>query len=661
LEAASSQAHGYDARLCRYVLPSSSRFVPIVRLAQISLAYGHVPLLDHVDFVVDPGQRWGLIGRNGTGKSSLLKLVAREATPDDGEVWQAPGLRVARVAQEPELAAGQTIFAAVAEGLGPLAQLLVDYHAAAHALGEQPDDAGALDRLHSAQEALDAGNGWTVQHRIEATLARFDLDPEQPVAGLSGGTRKRVALARALVSEPDLLLLDEPTNHLDLAAIESLEERLVAWPGSLLFVTHDRSFLDRVATDIVELDRGRLAVYGAGFAAYQSRKAETLAVEAEQQRRFDKLLAQEEVWIRKGIEARRTRNEGRVRRLERLRVERAARRDRIGRVELAAVAGERSGKLVAELEHVTKRFGDRRVVNDFSCRIQRGDKVGVIGANGSGKTTLLRLILGEEAPDSGMVRRGTKLAVAYFDQLRAALDEEATLAETISPGAEFFEIDGTRKHVVGYLGEFLFPPERVRAPVKSLSGGERNRLLLARLFSRPANVLVLDEPTNDLDIETLELLEQLLQDYTGTLLLVSHDRMFLDNVVTQTIAAEGDGRWKEYVGGYADWLRTRAVPAPAAVVARATRDDVKAPARADPPARNKLSYRESRDLAELPDRIEALEREQRELGARIAEPAVYRDDPAAVKAMQARFAAIEAELEAAFARWEALETKRGTT
>jgi ATP-binding cassette subfamily F protein uup len=636
--------------------------MPIVRLAQASLAYGHVPLLDRVDLVIEAGQRIGLIGRNGTGKSSLLKVIAGDAAPDDGEVWRAPGLRIARVGQEPEFAPGQSVYAAVADGLGPLTRLLVDYHAAAHALTERPDDTVALDRLHEAQAVLDAADGWTVQHRIDATLARFDLDPEQVVDRLSGGTRKRVALARALVSEPDLLLLDEPTNHLDLAAIESLEERLVAFPGSLLFVTHDRSFLDRVATDIVELDRGRLTTYGAGFAAYQARKAEALDVEAEQQRRFDKLLAQEEVWIRKGIEARRTRNEGRVRRLERLRVERAARRERLGRVELAAFAGDRSGKLVAELEHVTKRFGDRVVVNDFSCRLQRGDKVGVIGPNGSGKTTLLRLILGEETPDSGTVRRGTKRAVAYFDQLRAALDEEATLAETISPGAEFFEVDGVRKHVVGYLGEFLFPPERVRAPVKSLSGGERNRLLLARLFSRPANVLVLDEPTNDLDIETLELLEQLLQDYGGTLLLVSHDRMFLDNVVTQTIAAEGDGRWKEYVGGYADWQRARrAASAVASPAARPTAEAPKAAAvRAEPGAasKTKLSYKESRDLAELPDRIEAMEREQREITAKLGDPDLYRDDAGAVKALQARFTAIETELEAAFARWEALEAKR---
>jgi ATP-binding cassette subfamily F protein uup len=634
--------------------------MPVIRLARVSLAYGHVPLLDQVDLVIEAGQRVGLIGRNGTGKSSLLKVVAGEAAPDDGEVWRAPALRVARVGQEPQFEPGATVYAAVASGLGALTRLLVDYHDAAHALAARPDDAAILDRLHAAQSALDAASGWTVQHRIDATLARFDLDPDQSVDRLSGGTRKRVALARALVSEPELLLLDEPTNHLDLVAIERLEERLVALPGSLLLVTHDRSFLDRVATDIVELDRGRLASYGPGFAAYQARKAEALDVEAEQQRRFDKLLAQEEVWIRKGIEARRTRNEGRVRRLERLRVERAARRERLGRVELAAFEGDRSGKLVAELEHVTKRFGGRVVVDDFSCRIQRGDKVGVIGPNGSGKTTLLRLILGEEAPDAGTVKRGTKLAVAYFDQLRAALDEEATLAETISPGSEFFEIDGVRKHVVGYLGEFLFPPERVRAPVKSLSGGERNRLLLARLFGRPANVLVLDEPTNDLDIDTLELLEQLLQDYTGTLLLVSHDRMFLDNVVTQTIAHEGEGRWKEYVGGYGDWHRMRAATSVALrPAARAAGEGRKPPPAPEPGARIKLSYKESRDLAELPERIEALESEQRTLAARLADPEVYRDDPGGVRTLQARFAAIEGELEAAFARWEALEAKRG--
>jgi ATP-binding cassette subfamily F protein uup len=634
--------------------------MPLIRLTAVSLAYGHVPLLDRVDLVIEPNQRIGLIGRNGTGKSSLLKIIAGDTAADDGEVWSAPGLKVARVAQEPEFAPGQTVFRAVSDGLGMLATLLVDYHAAAHALTQAPGDSALLERLHETQSALDTADAWTLQHRVDATLARFALDPEEAVSDLSGGTRKRVALARALVSSPDLLLLDEPTNHLDLAAIEALEERLIAFTGSVVFVTHDRSFLDRVATDILELDRGRLASYGAGYAAYQARKADALAVEAEQQRRFDKLLAQEEAWIRKGIEARRTRNEGRVRRLEHLRLERAVRRERLGKVELAAFAGDRSGKLVAELEHVTKRFDDRVVVRDFSCRIHRGDKVGLIGPNGSGKTTLLRLILGETAADSGTVRRGTKLSVAYFDQLRAVLDEEATLAESISPGADFFDVGGVRKHVVGYLAEFLFPPERVRARVKSLSGGERNRLLLARLFSRTANVLVLDEPTNDLDIETLELLEQLLQDYEGTLVLVSHDRMFLDNVVTQTIAFEGDGRWKEYVGGYADWQRAHASAAPqgTALTGPALVITTEVAPRSSPAARSKLSYKEARELAELPARIDALEREQREITARLADPALYRGDAASVKALQERFRAIEDELEASLERWESLEARR---
>jgi ATP-binding cassette subfamily F protein uup len=523
--------------------------VPLLQLSEVSLAYGHVPLLDHADLVVEAGERLGLIGRNGTGKSSLLKIIEGRARADDGKVWLAPDLKLATVPQEPQFAAGLTVFEAVAEGVGEATRLLVDYHAAAHS--------GNLDRLQELQEALDHSNGWTLQHRIEATLTRLQLPEDTPVAELSGGLKKRVALARALVMEPALLLLDEPTNHLDVASIEWLEEMLVAFPGAVLFVTHDRRFLDRVAQRIVELDRGRLMSYEGNFSRYETLKAEALAIEAVVNRKFDKVLAQEEAWIRKGVEARRTRNEGRVRRLEALRLERAARRARVGKVELAVAQGERSGKLVAELEHVSKRYGAKRVVEDFSTRVMRGDKIGLIGPNGTGKSTLLKLILGEIEPDSGSVRRGTKLEVAYYDQFRTALDEEATLSDTIAPGSDFVEIDGARKHVISYLGDFLFPPERARAPVKSLSGGERNRLLLARLFSRPANVLVLDEPTNDLDIETLELLESLLQDYSGTLFLVSHDRAFLDNVVTQTIAFEGDGGWKEYAGGYSDWQRTR--------------------------------------------------------------------------------------------------------
>ncbi len=601
--------------------------MPLLQLFSISLAYGHVPLLDHADLVVEPGERIGLIGRNGTGKSSLLRVIEGVARADDGKVWLEGGALVASVAQEPEFAPGQSVFEAVA---GALAGKLAE------------------------------GDGWTLIHRVEATLSRLRLAGDARVEELSGGLRKRVALARALVLEPQLLLLDEPTNHLDVVAIEWLEEALIAFAGAVIFVTHDRRFLDRVATRILELDRGRLASYPGNFAAYAARKAEELAIEATMNRKFDKVLAQEEAWIRKGVEARRTRNEGRVRRLELLRSERSARRERIGKVQLAVAAGDGSGKLVAELEHVTKRYGDKRVVEDYSDRILRGDKIGLIGPNGSGKTTLLKLILGETAPDSGTVRLGARVEVAYFDQLRVALDDEATLSDSISPGSDFLEIDptshslgarGSRKHVISYLGDFLFPPERARSPVKSLSGGERNRLLLARLFSRPANVLVLDEPTNDLDIETLELLESLLQDYAGTLFLVSHDREFLDNVVTQTIAFEGDGRWKEYAGGYSDWQRVRAG---ADRDARAEKREAEPGRARGRVPKAKLSYKEARELESLPGMLEALEREQSELARRLADPAFYQDRSADPGALNARHDEIEAELTRLLARWEEL-------
>ena len=614
-----------------------------------------MPLLDHVDLVVEPGERIGLIGRNGTGKSSLLRVIEGTAAPDDGKVWRAPQLKVASVSQEPEFRPGQSVFEAVAEGLGQGTKLLLDYHAATHALADHSHDGDAalMERVQHLQEALEAGDGWSLQHRVEATLSRLALPEDARVAELSGGLRKRVALARALVMEPGLLLLDEPTNHLDITAIEWLEETLHTFPGSVLVVTHDRRFLDSVALRIIELDRGCLSAYPGNFAAYQQRKAEALEAEAVHQRKFDKVLAQEEVWIRKGIEARRTRNEGRVRRLEALRLERAARRDRVGKVGLELAEGERSGRLVAELDEVVKRYGGKPVVEKFTCRILRGDKVGLIGPNGSGKTTLLKLILGEIRPDSGKVHRGTKLSVAYFDQLREALDEEATLGETISQGSDHVEVNGVKKHVIGYLGDFLFPPERVRAPVKSLSGGERNRLLLARLFSRPANVLVLDEPTNDLDIETLELLEALLQEYTGTLFLVSHDREFLDNVVTQTIASEGGGDWKEYAGGYSDWQRARS---------RSRAPETAKPKTPPPeprrrPQGRKLGYKEERELAGLPARLEALEREQSDIAGKLADPALYRKRAGEVKPLQARHAAIEAELARLLARWEELEAK----
>jgi ATP-binding cassette subfamily F protein uup len=616
--------------------------MPLLQLSEVSLAYGHVPLLDHADLVIDAGERIGLIGRNGTGKSSLLKIIEGRARADDGKVWLAPDLKLASVPQEPTFEPGQTVFEAVAQGVGEGTQLLIDYHAAAHD--------GNLERMGHLQEALDAANGWTLAHRIESTLTRLQLPEDTPVADLSGGLKKRVALARALVLEPQLLILDEPTNHLDIASIEWLEEMLVSFAGAVLFVTHDRRFLDRVAQRIVELDRGRLGSFPGNFTAYETRKVEMLAIEAVVNRKFDKVLAQEEAWIRQGVQARRTRNEGRVRRLETLRLERAARRDRVGKVDLAVAQGERSGRLVAELEGVTKRYGDKRVVEDFSARIMRGDKIGLIGANGTGKSTLLKLILGEIEADAGKIRRGTKIEVAYFDQFRAALDEEATLSDTIAPGSDFVEIDGSRKHVISYLGDFLFPPERARAPVKSLSGGERNRLLLARLFSRPANVLVLDEPTNDLDIETLELLEALLQEYTGTLFLVSHDRTFLDNVVTQSIAFEGEGRWKEYAGGYSDWVRAkRSDPLPGVSLKAREKSAAK---------RSKLGFKESRELDELPARLEALEREQKELAARLADPALYQDRSVDVRALNARHDELESELTRMLARWEDLEARK---
>ena len=659
--------------------------MPLIQLSQTSLAFGHVPLLDHVDLVIEPRERLGLIGRNGTGKSSLMKVLSGVVAHDDGKVWRAPDLKLAIVEQEPQLAPGTTVYQAVAEGLGAGMRILVDYHEVAHKL-EAGDAMPAaehdalMERLMELQHELEQADGWSMQHRVETTLDKLSLPADRLVDELSGGLRKRVALARAMVGEPDLLL-DEPTNHLDVDSIEWLEKTLVTFPGSLLLVTHDRRFLDRVATRIIELDRGHLtsyagasAAYAGSFAYYQAIKAEALAAEAQQARKFDKLLAQEEAWIRKGVEARRTRNEGRVLRLEALRLERAARRERVGKVDLKVAEADRSGKLVAELEHVTKAFtdpgqpgvaaGEHVIVRDFSCRLQRGDKIGLIGANGTGKTTLLKLILGELTPDSGTVRLGTKLAVAYFDQFRATLDEDATLSDTISPGADFVDIGGVRKHVLSYLGDFLFAPERARSPVRSLSGGERNRLLLARLFAQPANVLVLDEPTNDLDIETLELLEELLQDFQGTLFLVSHDREFLDNVVTQTIASDGDGRWSEYAGGYSDWQRVTAGRGKPEAVVEAPKVEgkpapatVAAPAAKPAKAKSKLNNKESRELAELPKRLEALEAEQGGITTALADPSIYADGPQKARDLNARLVAIESELEVLLARWTELEAR----
>ncbi len=640
----------------------------LLSLQNIELAFGHVALLDRVSLHVERGERIGLIGRNGAGKSSLLSLISGTQKPDDGGITRASGVTTALVEQEPRLPGGSTVLETVTSGL-PAAAHVVAYERAATRVATDHSDE-AMNELADLQAALDADNGWGAAHRLERVMNHFDLDGDARVDSLSGGQAKRVALARAMVTDPDLLLLDEPTNHLDIETIGWLEELLREFAGSVIFITHDRSFLDAVTTRIVELDRGNLASYPGSYAAYRVRKAEELEVERVENAKFDKRLAQEEAWIREGIKARRTRNEGRVRRLEQLRVDRAARRERSRDVQLAVDIGNRSGKLVAELEGVTKSFAadadagtDRRVViRDFSATIMRGDRVGLIGRNGAGKTTMLKLILGEIEPDAGKVRRGTQMSVAYFDQTRAALDPEKTLLETISPGSEWIEIgDGSgnpanvqRKHVMSYLGDFLFAPERARSPVKSLSGGERNRLLLARLFARPANLLVLDEPTNDLDVDTLELLESLLIDYPGTIFLVSHDRAFLDNVVTQTIAYEGDGRWREYVGGYADTeaARARASSTPAVKLAAVPARSAEA---TTPSSRTSLNHKQQRELAALPATIETLEAEQAGLVARLADGALFRTDRAAATALQKRATEVASALATAMTRWEALE------
>ncbi|HJV86821.1 MAG TPA: ATP-binding cassette domain-containing protein [Noviherbaspirillum sp.] len=630
----------------------------VISLTNAQLAFGHVALLDHAEFSLEPGERVGLIGRNGTGKSSLLKIIAGISRLDDGLLVMQQGLKIAYVEQEPQFAGDMTVFDAVAGGMGELQSLLTEYNTLTERLGGADDEA-LMERMHAIQAKLDAADAWNLSNRVETILARLNLDKDALMGTLSGGTQKRVALACALVSAPDVLLLDEPTNHLDFTSILWLEGLLRDFKGSILFITHDRSFLDNVATRIVELDRGRLLSFPGNFSAYQARKAEQLEIEAVENAKFDKFLAQEEVWIRKGVEARRTRNEGRVRRLEELRRQRSSRREQQGQVKLDVAAGERSGKIVAELTNIEKRYGDKVIVRGFSATILRGDKVGLIGPNGAGKTTLLKLILGEEQPDSGAVKQGARLQIAYFDQMRAQLNEEASLADTISPGSDWVEINGQRKHVMTYLSDFLFAPERARSPVKSLSGGERNRLLLARLFAKPANVLVLDEPTNDLDIDTLELLEELLEDYSGTVFLVSHDRMFLDNVVTQVIVAEGNGVWREYIGGYSDWERVReaVAPAPARPVPKADAKPATKEAQSGSAKTKKLSYKEQRELESLPGLIAALEDEQKAISEQLADPELYRQRPEEVQRLNQRFAEIDGQLLESLERWEAIEAK----
>jgi len=628
----------------------------VLSLSNAHLAFGHVALLDNAAFSLEAGERLGLIGRNGAGKSSMLKIIAGLEKLDDGLLQMTQGVRICYVPQEPVFEPGHSVYEAVAEGVA-------EARAARQAYEEHADGVD-LDALQTRIEALDA---WNWEQRVETTLAQLHLDGAREIGQLSGGMKKRVALAQALVAVPDVLLLDEPTNHLDLDSIAWLEELLRGFKGSVMLITHDRAFLDGVATRIVELDRGIIRSYPGNFTAYERMKEEQLASDALANARADKLLAQEEVWIRKGVEARRTRSVARIQRLEVLRDQRQKRRDSLGQVRLEVDSGAPSGKIVGELKEVSLRFGDKVIVKDFSATILRGDKVGLIGPNGAGKTTLLKLILGELQPDSGKIRQGSKIEVAYFDQMRSTLNLDATLADTISPGSEWVEFAGQRKHVMSYLNDFLFSPERANSPVRTLSGGERNRVLLARLFALPANVLVLDEPTNDLDIDTLELLEELLQGYKGTVFLVSHDRRFLDNVVTSTIVWEGDespGQWREYEGGYEDWkiqrdraksLRDQAAragkakdtPAPPKAVVAAPMPPVAAKPR-------KLSYKEQRELDELPKRIEALEAEQKELADFLAKPESYTAEPDRAMKAQTRVAAIDDELLLALERWETL-------
>ncbi|MDQ9169822.1 ATP-binding cassette domain-containing protein [Oxalobacteraceae bacterium R-40] len=633
----------------------------VITLTNAQLAFGHVALLDHADFSLEAGERVGLIGRNGAGKSSLLKIIAGLTKLDDGSLVMQQGLKIAYVKQEPQFQPDLSVFQAVAAEMGSVQSLLDEYESLTLRLGSESNE-GLMERLHAIQDQLDAADAWNINNRIETTLQRLSLDKNALMGNLSGGTQKRVALACALVGSPDVLLLDEPTNHLDLTSIQWLESLLRDYKGSVLFITHDRRFLDNVATRIVELDRGRLLSFLGNFSAYQIRKAEQLEIEAVENAKFDKFLAQEEVWIRKGVQARRTRDEGRVRRLEQLRLVRSARREQQGQVKLDLAAGERSGKIVAELTDVSKSYEGKAIVRDFSATILRGDKIGLIGPNGAGKTTLLKLILGEEAPDAGTVRQGTKLQVAYFDQMRAQLNEEVSLVDTISPGSEWVEISGQRKHVMTYLADFLFPAERARSPVKSLSGGERNRLLLARLFAKPANVLVLDEPTNDLDIDTLELLEELLAGFDGTVFLVSHDRTFLDNVVTQVIASEGNGYWKEYIGGYSDWERTRTAGNQSSKEKETQKRDAAAPQKDQVPnvlpKQKKLSYKEQRELEELPALIAQLESEQQSISQRLTDPELYKNHADQVQELNQRFAEIDALLLKSLERWEEIEARQ---
>ncbi len=635
----------------------------LLKFTDVSLAYGTTPLLDGVSWQIARGERVCIIGRNGTGKSSMLRLVKGDRSADDGEIWRAPGLRIGELPQELPRADDRTVFDVVAEGLSGVGELLAEYHHLSMNIQDQDD----LDKLMHVQQALEAKDGWRLQQLVESTLSRLQLPADRTLAELSGGWRRRVLLAQALVSEPDLLLLDEPTNHLDIGAIAWLEEALTGFNGAVLFITHDRAFLQNLATRILELDRGHLIDWNGDYASFLVHKEQQLAAEETANALFDKKLAQEEVWIRQGIKARRTRNEGRVRALKALRAERSERRNVQGKATFQVETAEKSGKQVVVAEHISFAHpGGEPLIRDFSLVIQRGDRIGLLGANGTGKTTLLKLLLGELQPSSGSIEFGTKLEVAYFDQLRHQLELEKTVVDNLAEGREFITIDGQNRHVLSYLGDFLFSPQRARTPVKALSGGERARLLLAKLFSKPANLLVLDEPTNDLDVETLELLEEVLLGFQGTVLMVSHDRAFLDNVVTSTLVFQGGGEVREYVGGYQDWLRQGGSPRllgvadSAAQAKEAGKAQGAAPAPAPTPTeaapvKKKLSYKLQRELEALPGKIDEAEKAIEALQADISDPAFYQQAPEATAAALARLEALQLELDGLLERWAELE------
>jgi ATP-binding cassette subfamily F protein uup len=632
--------------------------VALLSLKQITVSFGGPNLLDQVDFQLDRGERVCLVGRNGAGKSTLMKLIAGEIKADSGEMIGSQTLKIARLEQEVPTGTHGKVFDVVAKGLGDISPLLVEYHELIHALETDSSEA-LLNKLEKAQHKLEAADGWSLEQRVETVISRLSLDADADFDSLSGGKKRRVLLAQALVKQPDILLLDEPTNHLDIESITWLEGFLKSYGGTLLFITHDRTFLQALATRIVQLDRGQLVSFPGDYNNYLKKREEILAAEAEQNAQFDKKLAQEEVWIRQGIKARRTRNEGRVRALEKMRNERSQRRERQGSVSMQLQEAERSGKLVIEAENLSQSYDGKQLFENFTTLIQRGDRIGIIGPNGCGKSTLLSILLKRSEPEQGEVKLGTNLEIAFFDQLRSQLDEEESVVQNVGQGSDHVDINGSRKHIIGYLQDFLFTPERARTPVKALSGGERNRLLLAKLFTQPANLLVMDEPTNDLDAETLELLEDLLLNYSGTLLLVSHDRAFLNNVVTSSIVFDTDGQVREYVGGYDDWQRQK----PDAASAHVAKTPKTAVAEVSKPAQKKkssLTYQEQLDLKALPAKIEELEAKLQAFNEQMSDPSFYQQDAEAIAKVQKQLAALEAELNTAFERWEMLEDKQSS-